>query len=121
MPERLYYAITYPTLKSYQRIHMRLCPCRFNQLNDAFSQEITIFGSCMEIAFFLSLQYLKKFMTKDKYHIQRVSILKQQSSASFIIEWCAFFVNKLEPCSLFIFDYADIEDRHKATHIASCP
>ena len=60
-------------------------------------------------------------MTKDKYHIQRVSELKQHSSASFIIEWCAFFVNKLKPCSLFIFDYADIEDRHKATHIASCP
>lgn len=60
-------------------------------------------------------------MTKDKYHIQRISELKQHSSASFIIEWCAFFVNKLKLCSLFIFDYADIEDRHKATHIASCP
>lgn len=32
-----------------------------------------------------------------------------------------FFVNQLEQCSLFVFDYADIEDRHKATHIASCP
>lgn len=76
----------------------------------------------MEIAFFLSLQHLKKkFMRKDKYHLQRVLILEQPNSASFIIEWCAFFVNKLKLCSLFIFDYADIEDRHKATHIASCP
>ena len=38
-------------------------------------------------------------MTKDKYHIQRVSELKQHSSASFIIEWCAFFVNKTNRCS----------------------
>ena len=38
-------------------------------------------------------------MTKDKYHIQRVSELKQHSSASFIIEWCAFFVNKTIRCS----------------------
>lgn len=51
-------------------------------------------------------------MAKDKYHIQRVSILKQQSSASFIIEWCAFFTNKSKRCSLFNFDYADIEDRY---------
>ena len=38
-------------------------------------------------------------MTKDKYHIQRVSELKQHRSASFIIEWCAFFVNKTNYCS----------------------
>ena len=38
-------------------------------------------------------------MTKDKYHIQRVSELKQHRSASFIIEWCAFFVNKTNRCS----------------------
>ena len=30
-------------------------------------------------------------MTKDKYHIQRVSELKQHRSASFIIEWWDFF------------------------------
>ena len=38
-------------------------------------------------------------MTKDKYHIQRVSVLKQHRSASFFIEWCAFFVNKTIHCS----------------------
>ncbi len=38
-------------------------------------------------------------MTKDKYHIQRISVLKQHSSASFIIEWCVFFVNKANCCS----------------------
>lgn len=37
-------------------------------------------------------------MTKDKYHIQRVSELKQHRSASFIIEWF-FFVNKTNYCS----------------------
>lgn len=41
-------------------------------------------------------------MTKDKYHIQRVSELKQHSSASFIIEWCAFFCE--QNYSLFIFE-----------------
>ena len=40
-------------------------------------------------------------MTKDKYHIQRVSVLKQHRSASFFIEWCAFFVNKTNHCSFF--------------------
>ena len=48
------------------------------------------------MSLFLTLQHLKKFMTKDKYHIQRISESKQHSSASFIIEWCAFFVNKTE-------------------------
>lgn len=38
-------------------------------------------------------------MTKDKYHIQRVSELKQHRSASFIIEWWFFFVNKTNCCS----------------------
>lgn len=66
MPERLYYAITYPTLKSYQRIHMRLCPCRFNQLNDAFSQEITIFRYCGEMSLFLTLRHLKKVYDKGE-------------------------------------------------------
>ena len=41
-------------------------------------------------------------MTKDKYHIQRVSELKQHSSASFIIEWCAFFCEQNQ--LLFIFE-----------------
>ena len=40
-------------------------------------------------------------MTKDKYHIQRVSVLKQHRSASFFIEWYAFFVNKTNHCSFF--------------------